>query len=165
MQTFLPYTYFPSCAKVLDNKRLGKQRVECLQILNALSPIVDKRGWATHPAVVMWFGFEQALINYGLDICSEWISRGFNDTCFGKIKAFRSHFDEYEQEMPDWLEDPRLLSSHRSNLLRKDSEHYGQWGWTEPDDLPYFWPSQQPDYAEYYDPKIIKNELTHRKKL
>lgn len=38
MQTFLPYTDFKSCARVLDDKRLGKQRVECLQILKALQP-------------------------------------------------------------------------------------------------------------------------------
>lgn len=38
MQTFLPYKDFAECARVLDDKRLGKQRVECLQILNALRP-------------------------------------------------------------------------------------------------------------------------------
>lgn len=38
MQTFLPYPSFDLCARVLDDKRLGKQRVECLQILKALQP-------------------------------------------------------------------------------------------------------------------------------
>lgn len=38
MQTFLPYADFAECARVLDDKRLGKQRVECLQILKALQP-------------------------------------------------------------------------------------------------------------------------------
>jgi hypothetical protein len=33
-----------------------------------------------------------------------------------------------------------IHASHRSNLLRKDSEFYGKFGWAEPDDLPYFWP-------------------------
>lgn len=36
MQTFLPYPNFVESAKCLDDKRLGKQRVECLQILNVL---------------------------------------------------------------------------------------------------------------------------------
>lgn len=31
MQTFLPYFSFIESAKVLDNKRLGKQRVEALK--------------------------------------------------------------------------------------------------------------------------------------
>ena len=34
MQTFLPYADFAQSAKVLDMKRLGKQRVEVLQLLN-----------------------------------------------------------------------------------------------------------------------------------
>lgn len=33
MQTFLPYSSFEESAKCLDNKRLGKQRVEAKQIL------------------------------------------------------------------------------------------------------------------------------------
>ncbi|MFN7881952.1 MAG: pyrimidine dimer DNA glycosylase/endonuclease V, partial [bacterium] len=33
MQTFLPSPSFAESARILDNKRLGKQRVECKQIL------------------------------------------------------------------------------------------------------------------------------------
>lgn len=36
MQTFLPYPNFIGSAKVLDSRRLGKQRVENLQIMQAL---------------------------------------------------------------------------------------------------------------------------------
>ena len=36
MQTFLPNFLYKESARVLDNKRLGKQRVECLQILKVL---------------------------------------------------------------------------------------------------------------------------------
>ena len=35
MQTFLPYENFAASAAVLDNKRLGKQRVETLQVIKA----------------------------------------------------------------------------------------------------------------------------------
>ncbi|MDQ1681515.1 MAG: hypothetical protein QOH99_56, partial [Frankiaceae bacterium] len=35
MQTFLPYADFGASARVLDDRRLGKQRVETLQILRA----------------------------------------------------------------------------------------------------------------------------------
>ena len=35
MQTFLPYDNFEESASVLDWKRLGKQRVEAMQIVNA----------------------------------------------------------------------------------------------------------------------------------
>lgn len=36
MQTFLPYSSFKDSAAVLDNRRLGKQRVENLQIMQVL---------------------------------------------------------------------------------------------------------------------------------
>jgi Pyrimidine dimer DNA glycosylase len=36
VQTFLPYPDFARTAAVLDDRRLGKQRVEVLQILNAM---------------------------------------------------------------------------------------------------------------------------------
>lgn len=39
MQTFLPYPSAERSARVLDNRRLGKQRVECLQILAVLCDI------------------------------------------------------------------------------------------------------------------------------
>ena len=37
MQTFLPYPSFDASAKVLDYRRLGKQRVEAYQILNTIT--------------------------------------------------------------------------------------------------------------------------------
>jgi len=36
MQTFLPYASFAKSAACLDNRRLGKQRVEAMQILKIL---------------------------------------------------------------------------------------------------------------------------------
>lgn len=61
MQTFLPYSSFSKSASVLDNKRLGKQRVECLQILKALSD--PAYGWQNHPAVKMWKGYTDRLVH------------------------------------------------------------------------------------------------------
>jgi predicted RNase H-like HicB family nuclease len=59
MQTFLPYLDFAECARVLDDRRLGKQRVEVLQIARAIT--VPGYGWRHHPAVRMWRGYEEAL--------------------------------------------------------------------------------------------------------
>ena len=59
MQTFLPYKSFRKTALCLDNKRLGKQRVETLQILRALTGYYNQSGaWLNHPAVKMWRGYE-----------------------------------------------------------------------------------------------------------
>jgi hypothetical protein len=37
LQTFLPYPDFAASAQALDQRRLGKQRVEALQVLRALT--------------------------------------------------------------------------------------------------------------------------------
>ena len=44
---------------------------------------------------------------------------------------------------PPWFGDDAFHASHRSNLLRKNPEHYGKLGWTEPDNLPYIWPQSK----------------------
>lgn len=145
MQTFLPYVEFAECARVLDDKRLGKQRVECLQILHCL--IGRTTSWQNHPAVKMWRGYERSLCLYGHMICEEWIySRHNRDTCQSQIAQIDLYcevqLNQQEVVMPPWLADPdqRLIDSHRSNLLRKDPVHYGKFGWDVPLDLPYFWP-------------------------
>lgn len=78
MQTFLPYTSFTESVRALDRQRLGKQRVEAWQILQTLTG--ESTGWAHHPAVLMWRGFERALCAYGITVCDEWIRRGYQDT-------------------------------------------------------------------------------------
>lgn len=139
MQTFLPYPDFAKSAACLDNKRLGKQRVECLQILKALSN--PTYGWQNHPAVKMWRGFDWALSEYGCVVCREWIKRGFKDTCFEKINETWNLIKTPSSfTIPSFINNEQFHASHRSNLLRKDPVHYGQFGWTEPNNLPYVWP-------------------------
>jgi len=45
----------------LDNKRLGKQRVESFQIWNVVSGTKATKAWRMSPAVHMWRGYERAL--------------------------------------------------------------------------------------------------------
>lgn len=106
MQTFLPYPDFNESARALDDKRLGKQRVECLQILQTLAkgPIqrsltreygfkynpqegvfTRRTPWYNHPAVRMWRGYEYRLTCYAICICEEWQQRGYADTCMVKM--------------------------------------------------------------------------------
>lgn len=136
MQTFLPLPDFAETAAVLDRQRLGKQRVENLQIAKTL---ITGKGWVHHPAVRMWANHLGALVTYQRAICFEWREvRGYKDTCLDKtIDIAETLGDGF---MPPWLGDDALHGSHRSNLLRKFPEHYGQFGWTERDDLEYVWP-------------------------
>lgn len=137
MQTFVPTANFAESAKVLDYRRLGKQRVETLQIINAI--IFNRQhGWRHHPATKMWENNVNGLAAYGVAICTEWISRGYRDTCLDKIKNLVTPDSE---DLPIWWGDERVHSSHRSNLLRKKPEHYSQFGWTDDPAAEYFWPS------------------------
>lgn len=139
MQTFLPYgANFARSAKCLDFRRLGKQRVEVKQIYLALTQ--DNYGWKHHPAVKMWKGYKKSLIDYGIHICYEWQHRGYKDTLFDYFDDIRCHNCLYDRLPANWLDDVKLIQSHRSNLLRKNPSWYSQFNWNVPDNLPYFWP-------------------------
>lgn len=145
MQTFLPYADFARSAAVLDVPRLGKQRVETLQILRALE--LFDYGWGTHPAVQMWRGHTPALVCYGLTFVAEWTRGGRADTTAEKIAEFAPEVSGRSQEelvadglMPPWWGDERLHSSHRSALVRKDPDFYRPVFGDDDGDVPYFWP-------------------------
>jgi len=139
MQTFLPYPSFKDSAAVLDRQRLGKQRVEVLQLLNVLTGV--RQGWGNHPAALMWRGYESALAVYGCVMCREWTDRGYNDTCYGKIlDRVPDAFNEV-LNFPPWLGFTDFHLSHRSNLLRKAPEHYGLYFGAINPNLEYIWPS------------------------
>lgn len=131
MITFLPYADYNESALVLDRARLGKQRSECKTMLNG--------GWANHPASRMWYRHHYELCTYSIAICTEWIRRGYRDSLLDYFKAFKEDCDATSGK-PSWLGDERIHSSHRANLLRKNIEHYGQFGWAESPIKGYFWP-------------------------
>lgn len=136
MQTFLPYPDFARSVRCLDNRRLGKQRVEAYQILRTLERFNDPQrpGWRNHPAVLMWRGYEDALRLYMNTAITEWIGRGFRNTMtLAPIEG--------TPDMPPWFGDPAFHAAHRANLLRKDPAYYGQFGWTEAPTMPYIWPA------------------------
>jgi hypothetical protein len=131
LQTFLPYPDFVKTARVLDNRRLGRQRVEAYQILRVLAGMT--KGWTNHPTVRMWSGYEIALSVYMNVMIEEWERRGYRNSMFRVTTS--DNFD-----LPPWFADPDFHAAHRSNLLRKDPEHYRKFWPNEPDDLPYVWP-------------------------
>jgi hypothetical protein len=130
VQTFLPYGSFKASAQALDYKRLGKQRVECMQLLKAIR---GGKGWSNHPAAKMWRGYEEALENYMAACIEEWVRRGYKNTMVATVSP--------NCKLPLWLGDEAFHASHRSNLLRKDPVYYGQFDWSESSDLPYVWPN------------------------
>lgn len=132
MQTFLPYPDYKDSVSCLDKYRLGNQ-------VYREGKTLISGGWPNHPASFMWKGYFHQLALYCIEGLHELERRGL---------YYPQHFSYFEDmlnfhpptDAPPWLGNEALHSSHRSNLLRKDPEWYGQFGWKEPDDLPYVWP-------------------------
>lgn len=157
MQTFLPYPSFARSARVLDDRRLGKQRVEVLQVLRALH--FPTYGWRDHVVVRMWRGYVPALVLYGEQICEEWDRRGWKDSCAAQIAEFRARDEpatltalKDEGALPPWLGSRALHRSHQSKLIQKDPAYYRPRFPGVPEDLPYVWPAS--DAAEPPEPPL-----------
>ncbi len=142
---------------MLDYRRLGKQRVEAMQLINGLqkldgrnagTPVRERThpavmpggsGWLNHPASKMWRGHIGALMRYHDTAIDEWVSRGYKNNM---LKYF-SEGDWADLRYPSWLGNEEFHASHRSALLYKNPEWYGQFGWTEEPGIPketYIWP-------------------------
>lgn len=135
MQTFLPYEDYQKSFACLDNKRLGNQ------VYREGKTLLDGK-WANHPISKMWAGYRWELACYCHAGALEMARRKLwaKETC----DRWRLYFLDKMESLPwtgkpPWLGDEELHASHRSNLLRKDKNHYGQFGWTESDNLPYKW--------------------------
>lgn len=143
MQTFLPNNNFRETAKILDNRRLGKQRVEAYQIIEIL--LGKQSGWESHPAVRMWSGSSRyigCLMLYYNAMLDEWANRGYKNI---KLQPFTQqemiYCDAFGISRPTWCHaDGPLHSSHRAALLAKDYAHYSQFGWKEEPKIEYYWP-------------------------
>lgn len=156
MQTFLPYPNFACSAAVLDRARLGKQRLECSQIIRALrgnsvqgEAPAERSGWRNHPAVLMWDGYIPALSLYMSCVIREWERRGYENNMtppwdlvltdgeLHYVRWMEFHALELMPEaaeeivLPPWLGDPDFHASHRATLLHKEPHWYGQLGWQE----------------------------------
>lgn len=141
MQTFLPYPDFIESLRSLDNKRLGKQRVEAYQIISAITQRPRKdgkpyKGWVSHPCSVMWKNYLIALKMYYNDSIDVWKERGFKNTMEYEII-------DNDLVLPHWIGNNEFHSSHRANLLRKDYDFYSQKGWSENPTDPYIWMNEE----------------------
>ncbi len=147
-------------AKVLDYKRLGKQRVEAMQIIKVLSDpnlyvwvdkdhgktlVKTKIPWSNHPATIMWQGYLNALKYYFNVMTQEWVAQGYKNT----IPLY-----EVTQpiEMPPWSKWKCVHYSHQASLTRKDPKFYmGKFSYPEIyNTIGYIWPSHVNDeYSKY----------------
>ena len=171
MQTFMPHQSFEASAAVLDNKRLGKQRIENLQIAMALVGNGGLRGgWKAHPAARMWHGHLAWLVLYQQAICHEWITvRGFRDTCWEKTLANLARDPQASRDWealsssgihdvprPWFLDSDVLRLTHRDNLVRKAPELYLKHFGPLRSELAYVWTE---DRARELEAALGESEL------
>jgi hypothetical protein len=153
MQTFLPYNTPGDCARVLDNKRLNKQILECYQILNVLSG--NSSAWRNHPAVLMWAGAETHLYRYAEVMVDEANKRGIKteNNMANLIKLRNKSYKLWGESPPAFTKNKdtlnRTIVTHRANLYRKDPVYYAQYAnavdneYNKPccDKCNYYWPT------------------------
>ena len=161
MQTFLPYPDFKKSLESLDNKRLGKQRVETYQLIAGLESRLTLTGKAysksriNHPISQMFRNNIPALKQYLNDSIDVWVARGKNNTMKKEVITEKI-------VMPVWFGDETFHKSHRANLLRKDAIYYGAHGWTDNSKLPYRWYDMNRE--QWYDQVAGTKEKIYIKK-
>ncbi len=146
MQTFLPYPDFHDSAVVIDKKRCWKQVVEAAQILDVLEG--RKNGWANHPAVKMWIGYNNVLRGYfNVFLHVSKTLHGIN-TKYTQLSPYRTGFNpdkDNHDYYPWWLGNKDFHRAMRARLIEKDEEFYLP---KFPDDKgfnggKYFWPDME----------------------
>ena len=167
MQTFMPLPEFRSSLEKLDDKRLGKQRVEAFQIIRRLfyeyiyvckncrhgvlsheklkSKTCRKCGKRKLKISNAWKNHPAVLMWKGyLSALIHYYNTSLDvwaERGF-KNKRLKRLKIKHVRLYPKWMFDEKFNAAHRSNLLRKNEKFYRKYGWKEPIDLPYVWPVQ-----------------------
>src|SRR4051794_25695394 len=95
----------------------------------------------------MWRGFTDALVCYGIAICTEWERRGRADAVRRSLETFSGTPTADEDELarrgrlPPWLGTPVFHEGHRASLVAKLPEHYRAYFPYADASLPYEWPT------------------------
>lgn len=169
MQTFItstaddPQRAIVETFDMLDQSRLGKQRVEAYQILLAFEEHTKKSPtkythWLSSPAVRMWEGHLPALTVYGAINCMRWRKLGHDDTLLGQFQLRRRVYlanDPDAVVWPWWFGHPAMVRTHQAKLYYKMSPRWVE-AYSEgnigksmaglpPMKLPYLWPDPHED--------------------
>jgi hypothetical protein len=152
VNTFITSFDLDECARALDYRRLGKQRVEAFQIYKVLK--FGGKGWRNHPAVLAWEGHLCALAMYTNAMIREWVRRGYKNTM-----QFLPHCSH--PKFPWWWGWEPIMMSHKASLNRKMPQFYsfevGEYA-----KFGYIWPSKVPQQYRTDDPplSIIASSLS-----
>ena len=136
MQTFLSHYCALDIARSLDDKRLNSQINEGNRLLDLVLGLTDNP-WKNHPACRMWLDNPDVLQFYINTMLDEWRYRGKggNRPCRHDLSI-----DIHTITYPWFMSDPRVIISHRSNLVRKLPNFYSRYGWIDFGIEGYYWP-------------------------
>jgi len=144
MITFLPYPDFAKTAHVLDSYRLNKQMADVAAIIDLLHGEVTDSTEYRHSVVQSWNGFEVQLIQYGITLCEEWASRGFDSLRIMEKFLWQmgcASSTTYTMDLPPWFGKKEFHLFHRSLLISMDYNHYSLFFDADtPPVLPFLWP-------------------------
>lgn len=121
---FHPHLTAEDSLACLDDRRLGKQRLEALQIIRLLdSSVTVTRGFSRHPAVLSYRGYVPYLKLYYNACLEEWCRRGKKNT----MAPLPVECEAPNGVVVPWFIPcvPRLMAD-RAALLRKDPVWYGR---------------------------------------
>jgi hypothetical protein len=117
MMTFILDDDLVKSFKLFDNRRLGKQRVEAHQIINAIEG--RSKGWTSHPITKAWSKHTDALKVY-FNLCViEWEERGYKNS----MAMYDVPMDG-SVIFPWWVVNLPVIYSHQASMLRKEPYFY-----------------------------------------
>lgn len=151
VNTFLVHANYDVSAKMLDNRRLGKQRVEAHMIITTLASETDKikndgkKTWINHPATQSWKGHVDSLKLYFNAVVREWVNRGYkNNYTYFDVKA-----DSCIN--PPWTRNPKIHYSMMAQLIQKEPSYYNSENLRNkiPTELLNYFLSMPTEYTQY----------------
>lgn len=122
MQVFIIGTPLET-AKALDNLRLQKQIIECLQILDAIN-----KDWIDDPCVILYKGHEEWLKFY-LD-CLVYYQSALYEKNWTKQDSLmiKSQFcSRFAMDVRPPFHTQEYFNQMKGSLYTKDPEHYKRW--------------------------------------
>jgi len=162
MQVFITNKSYEVSAMQLDSRRANKQIIECDQIYKANVGLSN--GWKNHCISRLFKSYEKELMYFAWCCYYELLDRGNKPKmpCVYSVDGVRV---SYIAGLNRGITDPTLLigdirpthfmclpwwlSAMRSHLLAKDSEHYGQFGWSEQPESGYYAINKYGDWQKY----------------
>lgn len=116
MQVFMPYTTIIQSVRCLDDKRLGKQRIEIKYMLEMMYGMWPER---KHPVVEMWEDYTIFLHTMYCQTVGEWEARGNKNTLPRQLEFIHGILI-----IPPWLED--YTYQYKALLLYKYYDFYSK---------------------------------------